>query len=467
MYKKKTFLKFTAIGLFLLSAAANVPSTSALTYQQDIPVSFTFNSSIILTLSSADLRINNLVPGTVADSNIITVSATSNNSTGYVVTATVGDNTHSNPSFSNTSLNHKSNTGSTFTSLATNASLADITNDNTWGYTISDNGNTWANYSGLPIYTAEAGKTLKESNTNGTTSFQFKIGAKASNTQPSGEYNNVINFTVTSNAAPDPTYYMQDVATWGGSVTAGSEITAIDSRDDKTYTVARLADGNLWMTQNLDHDIDSTRTYTPQDTDISANWTPSTSTYTTTTWNGSIAAPESYDPGTLYWSGIANDSTPVSSGNSHYHLGNYYNWTAAVAMNSSSAYTTTALVDQSICPSGWTLPRAGIGEDTFFSLWREYGYDNNSHEFSDISAITGSPAYFAPTGDWSGSFSVFGSSGYFWSPVAESSVIEDEATSFSAAFNMDNLANPTAFDDREYGHSVRCVARPVTSTLQW
>ncbi|MBQ3475915.1 hypothetical protein IJH26_00155, partial [Candidatus Saccharibacteria bacterium] len=153
----------------------NAPHSSALTYQQDIPVSFTFNSSIILTLSSADLRINNLAPGTAADSNIITVSATSNNSTGYVVTATVGDNTHSNPSFSNTSLNHKSNTGSTFTSLATNASLANITNDNTWGYTISDDGNTWANYSGLPIYTAEAGKTLKESNTNGTTSFQFKI----------------------------------------------------------------------------------------------------------------------------------------------------------------------------------------------------------------------------------------------------------------------------------------------------
>ena len=458
----------TIFSLFTTSFLASVSltsSTSALTYQEDIPVSFTFNSSVVLTLSSADLNIYNLSPGTSSDSNIIRVTATSNNSTGYVITATVGDNTHSNPSYSNTSLNHISNTGNIFSSIATNADLASLTNDNTWGYAISDNGSTWSNYSGLPLYTAESGKTLKELNTNGTTSFDFKIAAKASSSQPSGEYRNVINFTLTSNAIPAP--YMQDVATWGSTVTSGNEITVVDSRDGKSYTVARLADGNLWMTQNLDHDIDSTRTYTPQDTDIPANWTPSTSTYTTTTWNGSITAPESYDPGTLYWSGIANDSTPASSGNSHYHLGNYYNWTAAVAMNSSSAYTTTSLVDQSICPSGWTLPRAGIGEDTFFSLWIEYGYDENSQEFSDISAITSSPAYFAPTGDWGGSFSVFGSSGYFWSPVAESPVIEDEATSFSAAFYMDNSANPTTFDDRERGHPVRCIARPVTSELRF
>ena len=78
MYKKKTFLKFTAIGLFLLLTAANVSSTSALTYQQDIPVSFTFNSSVVLTLSSADLNIYNLSPGTSSDSNIIKVTATSN-----------------------------------------------------------------------------------------------------------------------------------------------------------------------------------------------------------------------------------------------------------------------------------------------------------------------------------------------------------------------------------------------------
>ena len=496
MYKKKTFLKFTAIGLFLLSAAANVSSTSALTYQEDIPVSFTFNSSVVLTLSSADLNIYNLSPGTSSDSNIIRVTATSNNSTGYVITATVGDNTHSNPSYSNTSLNHISNTGNTFSSIATNADLASLTNDNTWGYAISDNGSTWSNYSGLPLYTAESGKTLKELNTNGTTSFDFKIAAKASSSQPSGEYRNVINFTVTSNAAPDPIYYMQDVATWGSTVTSGNEITVVDSRDGKSYTVARLADGNLWMTQNLDHDIDSTKTYTPADTDIPANWTPSTSTYATsnTTWNWPATAPESYDPGTLYWTGTVDSdgsiwqaywdscdysgSTPVcneslnpvtngtlasTTGNSHYHLGNYYNWTAAMAMNDSSSYTTNqTLVDQSICPAGWTLPRVGSGEDTFYSLWTEYGYDDTNYSFSNISNLTGSLAFFAPTGGWYGSFGDVGAGGYFWSPVVRSS-----NGAYVASFGMDGVAYPSNDNDRDYGYSIRCVARPATSTLEW
>ena len=53
----------------------------------------------------------------------------------------------------------------------------------------------------------------------------------------------------------------------------------IDIRDDKIYYVAKLADENCWMTQNLDLDIDSNRTYTSADTDLLDNttWTPTRS----------------------------------------------------------------------------------------------------------------------------------------------------------------------------------------------
>ncbi|MBQ2672829.1 hypothetical protein IJG01_02570, partial [Candidatus Saccharibacteria bacterium] len=341
------------------------------------------------------------------------------------------------------------------------------------------------------IYTAEAGKTLKESNTNGTTSFQFKIAAKASNTQPSGEYNNVINFTVTSNPRPmeiSDLTYMQDFATLSetdmatvlASMNLEQQYQLRDSRDNKTYYISKLVDGNIWMTQNLDHDIDSTKTYTPADTDIPANWTPSTSTYATsnTTWNGSDTAPESYNPGDYYWNGTdgmsawsdywnSGGTNPASNfmsttGNSHYHLGNYYNWTAAMAMNDSSSYTTsTTRTDQSICPAGWTLPRAGSGEDTFYGLWSQYGYDN-SGTFSNISTLTGSPAYFAPTGGWYGSFGDVGAGGYFWSPVVVSSV-----DSYYAYFYMFGEAGPSGYDGRDVGYSIRCVARPVASTIEW
>ena len=32
---------------------------------------------------------------------------------------------------------------------------------------------------------------------------------------------------------------------------------------------------------------------------------------------------------------------------------------------------------------------------------------------------------------------------------------------------MNGKANPSNNNDRDYGNSIRCVARPVTSTLQW
>lgn len=147
--------------------------------------------------------------------------------------------------------------------------------------------------------------------------------------------------------------------------------------DDKTYCVAKLKDGNLWMTQNLDHDIktDGSVAYNNTTTDLgwngtsytTASWTPASATKTTsdTTWttdDTGYTIPESYDPGELYWNGNAGyyvgsesdcttaggtwDSTNYrcnlisSTGDSHYHLGNYYNWTSAVAMDDSSSYTT-------------------------------------------------------------------------------------------------------------------------------
>ena len=38
---------------------------------------------------------------------------------------------------------------------------------------------------------------------------------------------------------------------------APSELQVIDIRDDKVYWIAKLADGNCWMTQNLDLDLTS------------------------------------------------------------------------------------------------------------------------------------------------------------------------------------------------------------------
>ncbi len=241
-------------------------------------------------------------------------------------------------------------------------------------------------------------------------------------------------------------------------------ITIKDNRDDKTYYVAKLADGNIWMTQNLDFDIVSGTTYTSKDTDVKADWTPSTGTYVTddTTWAWSTSTPESYDPGDLCWNGTIDTSwsgtldtmttsCSESGANERWQIGNYYNWTAAVAMNDSSSYGTDGTdVDQSICPAGWRLPTYS-GNYSYQKLLRESGYSVSSGTSGNIQS---DPFYFVYGGYWDGWSSDVGSSGYYWS-----SVVSDSDNAYVLSFGANGNLLPQSGDNRDYGNSVRCVAR--------
>ena len=278
------------------------------------------------------------------------------------------------------------------------------------------------------------------------------------------------------------------------------------------------------MTQNLDLDLDSSVTYTNLDTDLgwntstnsyqTASWTPSRSTYATATnnihawcqggtWNTQYGycelnnPPESYDPGNLYWNTTTSDytdwdsyysscdystSTPAcneslnplstyvsSTGTAQYHLGNYYNWAAAIASNDASVYGVynentgnyeNLETNQSICPAGWTLPYANYNDNTdqsegdFVDLWTEYGWDNHDYAFSDITDLTGAPLYFSPVGSYYGNLGDVGYNGYFWSSVAK-----DNYNAMSASFGVDGGAYPTNYNIRRFGGSVRCLLR--------
>ena len=65
-----------------------------------------------------------------------------------------------------------------------------------------------------------------------------------------------------------------------------------------------------------------------------------------------------------------------------------------------------------------------------------------------------------PAGNWDGSLKNVGNNGDFWSSVANSS---DNA--YNLNFNVDGNVNPSNYNNRDYGQSVRCVARPVSSTV--
>ena len=389
--------------------------------------------------------------------------------------------------------------------------------------------------------------------TTGGVKLTTTYAAYISKTQPADTYSGQVIYTLvhpSSHAAPvalnpnaddiSEVKYLQDFAVVNSdnrnsiiaSMVPEQQYTIKDSRDNKTYTIAKYQAGtdsqtsqpiyDVWMTKNLDLDINSSRTYTNEDTDLgyntttnsydTASWTPARSTYQPTsthihewcqggTWNSQYGycennnTPESYDPGSLYWNLTESDysdwneyysscdySTPTptcdqsknpistyvsSTGTEQYHLGNYYNWAAALATNDSSAFNSSELVEQSICPAGWTLPRIGNGEDTFYSLWNQYGFtsssyndtNNNGIHDANESALWTSPLYFAAGGYFDGTLGNVGSDGLFWAPVPNGS-----GSAGYANFNVDDFVYPSGDSLRLGGTSVRCILRPVVNS---
>lgn len=328
-------------------------NVSALTYQTSTNIGFTFLPTLNVSLSSNNLTINNLVPGGNAeDSNTITVNVSTNIAEGYNLYATVGsdsssgNNSNNDNNNNNTTNSNGYNTANlvstvdnnyVFTPLSSNISeLANFTNNN-WGYSYSlDSGATWISgdydnastgYNGLPLYT-DTGIKLVEEVDNTSSTVDFKIAAKAGSTQPSGEYTNVINFTVVSNTIPTTMldafiasgaqmykgyFKMQDMTpTICKSIDTDGEkgMQLIDVRDDKVYWVAKLKDNNCWMTQNLDLDLSSSVALTSETSDINPE-SYGTTIYTTDTGysKDETTGVVSWLPGTIDGEGIQRADT--------------------------------------------------------------------------------------------------------------------------------------------------------------
>ena len=193
-------LSFTNITL-CSSNIFNNSNVFALDYSSNVGIGFTFNPTLSVSISPNDLIIDNLIPGSTLDSNSINVSVATNAAYGYTLSANVGDDIHN-----NSNLTHTNNTD-IFSSIATNAnlpSLDDSDNSNIWGYSYKNNtlvSPAWSNYSGL----SNSSNAILLDNSNAADSsgnIDFKISAKASNTQPSGEYTGTINFIAITKPTP-------------------------------------------------------------------------------------------------------------------------------------------------------------------------------------------------------------------------------------------------------------------------
>jgi hypothetical protein len=437
-------------------AVVNTFGASAITYEGSANVGFEITDSINLSISG-DITIPELLPGNSADSNAVNITVSTNASSGYTLSAKMAT--------ASSDLTASGISGG-FTSVDASGSGVSSLTSGKWGYKVlTGSGGVWSDYLGLPVSSSDA-KILADTDTmpsGGSAVTQFKIGANAGSSMSAGAYTNSITFYAVAKQVVSlcgSTKEMQSIdSTYINSMTTDAQVQMCDARDGKTYYVSKLADGNVWMTQNLDLDLSSTTALTPTNTNITDNWTPSISTYTTgaDTWNNSSTEPESYDPGDLCWNGNLNTSwdgtldtetVACTSSNMNYHIGNYYNWTAAVAMNDSSAYEEDeTLVGQSICPVGWTLPLSGgnTGSGSFSYLLDQY----------DSTGIWEAPLSFVLGGGWDGSSGSVASVGFYWS-----SVVYDSNYAYYLYFNSGDSVDPQNNDGRVYGFSVRCVASP-------
>ena len=226
--------------------------------------------------------------------------------------------------------------------------------------------------------------------------------------------------------------YMQDMTpALCASAPEGDTTQLVDKRDGKKYWVAKLADGNCWMTQNLDLDLSKDNTLTPNNTNISKSWTPSVSTTTTISGYDNSDTGKSYDAGNQSYDGVYDVGNAVTA---HYLAGNYYQWTAAAAGNA-NFYGDSA---QSICSRGWKLP-----SESQFSALVSSGLTSSS--------FMNAPYYLLRSGELIGdSLNGAGYSGSYWS----SNPLGTSAYYFSLSVRD---GAEVGNSDRSFGRTVRCI----------
>lgn len=237
------------------------------------------------------------------------------------------------------------------------------------------------------------------------------------------------------------------------SMSVGGVTALTDNRDSQTYAVAKLADGNCWMTENLrlaDTHKEGDQTVA---TTINSNDTHNpASSFTalaasSNSWcvaNSSSCTNQSK----LNTVNTNNLTGSVSRPDTNiYAYGNYYNWYSATAGNGIYEVSSGNTAGD-ICPAGWSLPTGGNGGQ-FAALNTAV----NSGSTSDSTGLRVYPANFVYSGYFGGSSALDrGSYGSYWSSTAFNSNY-----AYYLLFNSSLVGPGTGNRTKYLGSSVRCV----------
>ena len=248
-------------------------------------------------------------------------------------------------------------------------------------------------------------------------------------------------------------------------------ITALtDNRDGNIYTVARLADGNCWMTENLrldnESELSQQNTHNPSlplTNNYAEQITSNKLSVSSNDWCMNYDDPTCYDQSLLntinttfatdspifsqdYTNVVHQDlSTSISS------YGNYYNWYSATAGNGKQETTSTTAGD--ICPAGWQLP---VGNNnnisgSFYYLSQQMGANSGTIGSNSWRSF---PNNFVYSGYlyYGSSMNARGYGGYYWSSTALNT-----GRAYRLLLVEGSVDPGTNSPDKSYGSSVRCL----------
>ena len=262
-----------------------------------------------------------------------------------------------------------------------------------------------------------------------------------------------------------------------------NSITALtDQRDNNTYAVARLADGNCWMIENLR--LDNTNSdnssgalaqgYNPSFVGLanSENPWPNTDTTSNSLYSSDgttiVTVPSPYDYTRFPRYNNTNTyttNTDMASSDTNtiaYSYGNYYTWSAAIADISYFPNTDQVATDTSICPKGWYLPYGSTESDTEYGGKTSGGYYYLNHIInnSDLVNATSSKRWRAFPNNFIYSGHIEASSitnrstdGFYWTSTVAN------ITSSNRMYLTSDAVRPGSLSRFKYqGGTIRCIA---------
>jgi uncharacterized protein (TIGR02145 family) len=334
-------------------------------------------------------------------------------------------------------------------------------------YTIDDASNKYANLPTIDqtIYQTDQWPAP-------ITGFRAYYASRLTLATTAGVYGTTITYTALGADIPEPIYTacvngpqfkgnignIIDADTVTAGWVVGDTGIATDTRNGQDYCIGRLADGNVWMLNNLKL---ANYNATVDDTDLNSgavatNGFAIPAMYTV--GNYSSDSPVAYGPLTsnVTYNNEDYNVTDLASD----HFGGYlYNWPAVTAGESRASMPAgSGNAPNSICPANWRLPTGGIdGEFAQLDIAMEgtgttqLGLTNTTHKWR----LPNGPFRGVFAGVWLGSFYSQGVIAYLWSASTDPT---NTSSASRLRFDSDSVY-PVDSDLRSGGSAVRCLLK--------